>query len=92
MKNHASVCMGDSVSLELEISGAQGQTAVQWTHEGSFLDDSEHFSLNENRTALDINNALPHHAGSYYAVVSDGVSSEHAIFNVEVHGKESKLT
>ena len=91
MKNHASLCIGDSVSLEVEITGAQGQPTVQWTHGGSFLDDSEHFSLNENRTMLDINNALPPHAGTYYAMVTDRNSSEHAIFNVEVHGKVSQL-
>ena len=81
------MCIGDSASLGVEISGAQGQPTVQWSHGKSFLDDSEHFSLNENRTVLNINNAMPPHAGTYYAVVTDGVSSKHAIFNVEVHGK-----
>ena len=79
--------MGESASLELQITGAQGQPTVQWTHGKSFLDDSGHFSLNENRTVLDINNALPPHAGTYYATVTDEVSSEHVIFNVDVHGK-----
>lgn len=89
VKNHASLCIGDSVSLEVEITGAQGQPNVQWSHGQSLLDDSEHYSSNSVGTVLDISNALPLHAGTYYATVTDGVSSEHAIFNVEVHGNKN---
>ena len=91
VKNHASLCIGDSVSLEVEITGAQGQPNVQWSHGQSLLDDSEHYSSNSNGTVLDISNVLPLHAGSYYATVTDGVSSEHAIFNVVVHGNKNNF-
>lgn len=91
VKNHASLCIGDSVSLEVEITGAQGQPNVQWSHGQSLLDDSEHYSSNSNGTVLDISNALPLHAGTYYATVKDRVSSEHAIFNVEVHGNKNNF-
>lgn len=91
VKNHASLCIGDSVSLEVEITGAQGQPNVQWSHGQSLLDDSEHYSSNSIGTVLDISNALPLHAGTYYAMVTDGVSSEHAIFNVEVHGNKNNF-
>ena len=91
VKNHASLCIGDSVSLEVEITGAQGQPNVQWSHGQSLLDDSEHYSSNSVGTVLDISNALPLHAGTYYAMVTDGVSSEHAIFNVEVHGNKNNF-
>ena len=91
VKNHASLCIGDSVSLEVEITGAQGQPNVQWSHGQSLLDDSEHYSSNSIGTVLDISNALPLHAGTYYATVTDGVSSEHAIFNVEVHGNKNNF-
>ena len=92
VKNHASLCIGDSVSLEVEITGAQGQPNVQWSHGQSLLDDSEHYSSNSIGTVLDISNALPLHAGTYYATVTDGVSSEHAIFNVEVHGNKNNFS
>ena len=91
VKNHASLCIGDSVSLEVEITGAQGQPNVQWSHGQSLLDDSEHYSSNSIGTVLDISNALPLHAGTYDAMVTDGVSSEHAIFNVEVHGNKNNF-
>lgn len=87
VKHHASVCTGGSVSLELAITNAFGQPTVQWKHEGNFLDFSEHYSLNEGKTVLEIDNALPPHSGNYEATVTDGISSKQAIFNVDVHGK-----
>lgn len=75
----------------MEITGAQGQPNVQWSHVQSLLDDSEHYSSNSNGTVLDISNVLPLHAGSYYAMVTDGVSSELAIFNVFVHGNKDNF-
>ena len=87
VKNHASLCTGDSASLQLEIRGSKGNTRIVWSHGKSLLDDSEHYSLGENGAVLNLKNVLPPHAGKYYAVVTDGVNTEKATFSVEVHGK-----
>ena len=91
VKTHASLCIGDSVSLEVEITGAQGRPKVQWSRTQSLLEDSEHYSSNSNGTVLDISNVLPLHAGSYYALVRDAVSSKLATFYVVVHGNKNNF-
>lgn len=81
------MCLGDSVSLQIEIVASYGNLTIQWRHEADLLDDSEHFALNEDKTVLTIYNALPPHGGFYQAIVSDLRNTEYVIFNVEVHGK-----
>ena len=76
---HESVCPGDTVSFEVEITDPLDDFILQWdepSHQS--LDDSEHYSLNENKTVLTIHDALPPHAGYYHVVAydADGFSVE----------------
>jgi len=67
---HESTCTGGTVTFEAEITGAEAEFVIEWIDQhGQSLDDSEHFSLDANRTVLTITNALPPHAGVYFATV-----------------------
>jgi len=67
---HESTCTGGTVSFEVQVKNAEAEYVIEWADQfGQFLDDSEHFSLDENKTVLTITNALPPHAGIYFASV-----------------------
>lgn len=86
---YESTCTGGTVSFEAEVTGAEAEFVIEWwSHSaGQYLDDSEHFSLDENKTVLTITNALPHHAGLYYAnirYVTEYSFRDFDIFHLEV--------
>lgn len=88
---YESTCTGGTVSFEAEVTGAEAEFVIEWwSHSaGQYLDDSEHFSLDENKTVLTITNALPHHAGLYYAnirYVTEYSFRDFDIFHLEVEG------
>ena len=87
---HESTCAGETVSFEAEVTGAEAEFVIEWSDkDNQFLDDSEHFSLNENKTVLTINNALPPHAGLYYVAVkyvNEPAFHAYESFQLEVQG------
>lgn len=86
---HESICAGETVSFAADVTGAQAEFVIEWADkDGQFLDGSEHYSLNENKTVLTINNALPPHAGLYFAAVkyvTDDIFT-YETFQLDVHG------
>lgn len=90
---YESTCTGGTVSFEAEVAGAEAEFVIEWHHlgdrDGLYLNDSEHFSLDENKTVLTITNALPHHVGLYYAnirYVTEYSFSDFTRFQLEVEG------
>ena len=87
---HESTCAGETVSFKAEVTGAEAEFVIEWSDKYSqFLDDSEHFSLNENKTVLTISNALPPHAGLYYVAVkyaNESAFETYETFQLEVQG------
>ncbi|KAL9984235.1 hypothetical protein ACROYT_G006508 [Oculina patagonica] len=69
---YESVCVGETVSFEVETTGADDDFLLFWFDPyGVFLDDSEQYSLNVNKKVLTIYNALPPHAGMYTVEMRD---------------------
>ena len=87
---HESICAGGTVSFEVVVTGAEAEFVTEWANaDGQFVDDSEHFSLNENKTVLTISNALPPHAGFYFAAVkyvTENDFNTFETFQLEVQG------
>ncbi|KAL9984248.1 hypothetical protein ACROYT_G006521 [Oculina patagonica] len=87
---YESVCAGETVSFEVETTGADDDFFLLWFDpNGQFLDDSEQYSLNVNKTVLTINNALPPHAGMYTVEIRDATYNnaiDTDYFHLEVPG------
>ncbi|XP_022786151.1 uncharacterized protein LOC111326421 [Stylophora pistillata] len=67
----ADVCVGGKASFEIKKNGdLPGQ--IFWTFSHRNLPKNEHYKENADKTALDINNALPIHAGKYTVIVVKG--------------------
>jgi len=81
-------CVGETVSFEAEVTGVEAEFVIAWADASQFLDvDSEHYSLSENKTVLTINNALPPHAGFYFAHLNlTGILATYTVFYLDVHG------
>ena len=83
------ICAGETVSFEAEVTGVEEGFAIVWGDKYMrFVDvDSEHYSLSENKTVLTINNALPPHAGIYFAHLNlTGILVTYTVFYLDVHG------
>ena len=83
------ICAGETVSFEVEVTGVKEGFGIAWTDKYmQFVDvDSELYSLNENKTVLTINNALPPHAGLYFAHLNlAGFLVTYTVFYLDVHG------
>jgi len=87
---HESTCAGGTVSFEAEVTGAKSEFVIGWADKDrQFLDDIEHYSLSENNTVLTINDALPPHAGMYFAFVKyvfEDAFASSTVFHLDVHG------
>ena len=67
----ADVCVGGKASFEIKKNGdLPGQ--IFWTFSHRYLPKNEHYKENADKTVLDINNALPIHAGKYTVIVVKG--------------------
>ena len=67
----ADVCVGGKASFEIKKNGdLPGQ--IFWTFSHRNLPKNEHYKENADKTVLDINNALPIHAGKYTVIVVKG--------------------
>ena len=90
MNPNESTCAGGTVSLEAEVTGAEAEFVIAWTDKDrQFLNDSEHYSLSANNTVLTITNALPSHAGNYFAFVKyvfEDTFASSTVFHLDVHG------
>ena len=90
MNPNESTCAGGTVSLVAEVTGAEAEFVIAWTDKDrQFLNDSEHYSLSANNTVLTITNALPSHAGIYFAFVKyvfEDTFASSTVFHLDVHG------
>jgi len=90
MNPKESTCAGGTVSLEVQVTGAKAEFAIVWTDKDKqFLNDSGHYSLSANNTVLTITNALPSHAGNYFAFVKyafEDAFNSSTVFHLDVHG------
>ena len=84
------VCAGGNVSFEAEVTGAKSEFVIAWADKDrQFLNDSEHYSLSANNTVLTITNALPYHAGIYFAFVKyvfEDIFASSTAFHLDVNG------
>ena len=78
------------MSFEAEVTGAKSEFVIGWADKDrQFLNDSEHYSLSENNMVLNITNALPSHAGNYFAFVKyvfEDIFALSTVFHLDVHG------
>ena len=83
-------CAGGNVSFEAEVTGAKAEFVIGWVDKDrQFLNDSEHYSLSANNTVLTITNALPSHAGIYFAFVKyvfEDIFASSTVFHLDVNG------
>ena len=87
MNPRESVCAGDAVSFEMEITGAGNQFTVDWFDpywRRVMYETGDDYSLNVDETVLTINDTLPRHAGTYLAAVRG--HGDFVTFNLEVQG------
>ena len=88
---HESTCAGATVSFEAEVTGAKSEFVIAWAHKDrQFLGDIEHYSLSaNNNTVLTRNDALPPHAGMYFALVKcafEDFFASYTVFSLDIHG------
>ena len=81
-----SVCIGDNVSLQVDIVGASDKARTLWKCGDHVVEASDYYLISGDGRALFIINSLPPHSGNYTAQVDDGEESATASFNVSIEG------
>ena len=83
-------CVGGTVSFEAEVTGAKGEFVIAWADKDTpFYNPSKTYSLSANNMVMTITNALPSHAGNYFAFVKyviEDIYVSSTAFHLDVHG------